>query len=716
VITEEHERGEADRQNCRQRLHQLFTAALNGMSTQSESVDAWAEGVRARLVSIGREIVAQGWEDWARKNAEGEPIIAGLIDLMLRGDKAGIDAVVRELRDSPHELKRLGDWLRSLQQDWSVVFDHGWLWWKLTGDLPLTQPQPTHPAATQQQEEQATMSQGILDELRKHRADLLALEARRALWSRFETWGEAFRRFVRRNFPEEVADLERVMQPPNWISVPVWSDAQGEAPESRQAGQQAAEANDYRVQEAKKRLLSFVGDLIRLAEQPSPGPEKGITTIPVPVGTGSAPDVLPQFPFRPYKRFESGICSLSEYHNTLISGALTGQAEWQELERVGGTLAVLASIRRHLPDFDPTEANEPFGPAWLKLMPVLQRCGIQPIDESTTLTVIKAFLDSAELPQESQPKLAGAPANEKLLAEAALVAISRDAGGKTSAPPDRRSSSTMAGLQIFVSWSQQRSREVAEAFREWLPKALPGVSPWISSEDITKGRPWFTAISEQLRQSKVCLICVTPENVKSPWLFYEAGGVAHAMQDALTCSYLIGVEPSALSGTPLAQFQATRFDKEDTRRLIRDFNRQLEHPHNEELLQTAFDRNWTSLQRKLTRVLTSMNKLDDSKDSVMHSRSNSPPSGGGAERPMLSEMEHNVLVEVGKQEQARQQVTAHCVASVLNITEEQSKYYLDELSRKHRLLDWFGNMDPSIPGRYTLTHEGRRLLVEREVI
>src|SRR5262249_44957433 len=103
VLTEEHHREEADRADRRLRLHQLFAAALNGMSTLNESVDAWAERVTARLVSIGREILTQGWEDWVRKNAEGEPVIGGLIDLMLRGDQARIHGVVRELRDSPHE-------------------------------------------------------------------------------------------------------------------------------------------------------------------------------------------------------------------------------------------------------------------------------------------------------------------------------------------------------------------------------------------------------------------------------------------------------------------------------------------------------------------------------------------------------------------------------------------------------------------------------------
>jgi len=82
----------------------------------------------------------------------------------------------------------------------------------------------------------------------------------------------------------------------------------------------------------------------------------------------------------------------------------------------------------------------------------------------------------------------------------------------------------------------------------------------------------------------------------------------------------------------------------------------------------------------------------------------------------LSETEYKVLVAAGKQQLSKQHATARNIASVLEMSEETAKYYLDELSRKYELLNWFGNMDRSIPDRYELTHEGRRLLVERGVI
>jgi hypothetical protein len=186
------------------------------------------------------------------------------------------------------------------------------------------------------------------------------------------------------------------------------------------------------------------------------------------------------------------------------------------------------------------------------------------------------------------------------------------------------------------------------------------------------------------------------------------------MSGALICAYLIGVEPSALSGTPLAQYQATRFEKEDTRRLMRDINRVLNSPHDEVLLRSAFDKNWISLQKKLTILLTGVKTANksDKTDAGLHFVMNRPPSDVDSEHTLLSELEYGVLIEVGKKQLAGKHATAHEVASSLKITEEKATFFLDELSRKHRLLDWFGNMDSSIPSRYELTHEGRRLLVE----
>lgn len=45
-----------------------------------------------------------------------------------------------------------------------------------------------------------------------------------------------------------------------------------------------------------------------------------------------------------------------------------------------------------------------------------------------------------------------------------------------------------SGNNIFISWSGDHSRRVAEALRSWLPNLIDGLSLWISSRDLPEGR------------------------------------------------------------------------------------------------------------------------------------------------------------------------------------------------------------------------------------
>lgn len=146
---------------------------------------------------------------------------------------------------------------------------------------------------------------------------------------------------------------------------------------------------------------------------------------------------------------------------------------------------------------------------------------------------------------------------------------------------------------------------MAECLREWFPKVLPGTVPWVSSVDITKGTPWFGAISEKLASTPVIVLCVTSGNVKSPWMLFEAGAVAmyaHA-RGARVCPLLIDIGPAELKDGPLGQFQCTVFEKKDFRLLVRDLNKRLEPGRDESLVSATFDRHWNSLKKQVDRLL-----------------------------------------------------------------------------------------------------------------
>ena len=78
---------------------------------------------------------------------------------------------------------------------------------------------------------------------------------------------------------------------------------------------------------------------------------------------------------------------------------------------------------------------------------------------------------------------------------------------------------------IFISWSGSRSKWVAEALREWLPRILQSARPWMSAADIEKGSRGLNEVSSGLQGMKVGLVCLTPENLNAPWILYEAGAL-----------------------------------------------------------------------------------------------------------------------------------------------------------------------------------------------
>ena len=63
-------------------------------------------------------------------------------------------------------------------------------------------------------------------------------------------------------------------------------------------------------------------------------------------------------------------------------------------------------------------------------------------------------------------------------------------------------------MKVFIRWSGERSKAVAEALQEWLRRVVQAVDPWISSE-MTKGVRWSPEIVARLEESKVDIICLT---------------------------------------------------------------------------------------------------------------------------------------------------------------------------------------------------------------
>lgn len=155
-------------------------------------------------------------------------------------------------------------------------------------------------------------------------------------------------------------------------------------------------------------------------------------------------------------------------------------------------------------------------------------------------------------------------------------------------------------MKVFISWSGARSKAVAEALHDWLKEVVQSVDPWISSEDIHKGKRWSIELAQQLESTQVGVICLTPENLTAPWLLFEAGALSKLLKDAYVFTYLIGVEPKAVSG-PFPEFQHTLATKDETHQMVKTINAVVDEQRrlSDTLLDRAFNRCWPELEQQL---------------------------------------------------------------------------------------------------------------------
>lgn len=209
-------------------------------------------------------------------------------------------------------------------------------------------------------------------------------------------------------------------------------------------------------------------------------------------------------------------------------------------------------------------------------------------------------------------------------------------------------------MRVFLSWSGEASRSVAEALREWLPNVLQAIDPWMSSEDLEKGAFWSTEMAGQLQETKAGIVCLTADNLRAPWIHYEAGALSKTIERALVCPYLFRIKPADVYG-PLVQFQAAESNKKDTDRLIRTLNRALgPHALSEKQLERTYVRWWPDLETKLQAIpdddvrqeRTDRELLEEmlmllrglGRGTFFTHPASSPPSSGTPDNPDLSEV------------------------------------------------------------------------------
>lgn len=160
-------------------------------------------------------------------------------------------------------------------------------------------------------------------------------------------------------------------------------------------------------------------------------------------------------------------------------------------------------------------------------------------------------------------------------------------------------------MKVFMSWSGQRSKAVAELLAWWTRCVIQASRPWISTEDVDRGALWFTTITDGLAETAVGIVCLTHENKNKPWILFEAGALAKGLSNSRVCTFLVDLEPKDIQD-PLAQFNHTLPTEDDMRRLARTLNNNLGAGKlDDNVLSDAFGAYWPTFKQRFDDILKS---------------------------------------------------------------------------------------------------------------
>jgi hypothetical protein len=154
-------------------------------------------------------------------------------------------------------------------------------------------------------------------------------------------------------------------------------------------------------------------------------------------------------------------------------------------------------------------------------------------------------------------------------------------------------------MRVFISWSGEPSRSVAQALRDWLPMVVQHVEPWMSDADIESGRRWNDEVAAELEKADYGIICLTASNIERPWLLFEAGALAKRFDTARVVPLLIDLGPADVA-MPLASFQGRPLSQDGMLRLVRDMNAGRVQPLPAAQLDQLFEGMWPALSIRVT--------------------------------------------------------------------------------------------------------------------
>lgn len=130
---------------------------------------------------------------------------------------------------------------------------------------------------------------------------------------------------------------------------------------------------------------------------------------------------------------------------------------------------------------------------------------------------------------------------------------------------------------IFISWSGESSKKIAVELKNTLENIIfkdKGLTCFVSELDIASGADWWYKIKKELKLCKQGILCITKENRRAPWIYFEAGAMIAG--EIPTIPLLINCDVNSLSDSPIKGSQCVDFYKiKMFKKMIYDINNRM---------------------------------------------------------------------------------------------------------------------------------------------
>lgn len=154
--------------------------------------------------------------------------------------------------------------------------------------------------------------------------------------------------------------------------------------------------------------------------------------------------------------------------------------------------------------------------------------------------------------------------------------------------------------KIFLSWSKLKSKDLAKELKLFFENVFGSKVNMLLSSGIEKGSLVDIGIHNSLLGSKICLICITKESLKSPWLMYEAGVVFGSGGVVIPILFEEISDWHTWKDKPLIMYAPIQPDRSKD-----NFLKLVSKIEQEFMIKALnFDRNWDSFSEKANQILT----------------------------------------------------------------------------------------------------------------